>query len=65
VVTEEKIRMDKIRNKIFVEEIRIQNLLIELEEKWLQLSDHLKGMDEIEISRSTLELQLRGKRPMG
>jgi hypothetical protein len=56
-------RRNAIRSEIF-REVGILSLLIELEEKRLQLFAHVKRMDRAIIPRRALELKFKGRRHM-
>jgi hypothetical protein len=58
-----KRRRDRIRNEIF-REAGIQNLLIELEEKWLQWFGFVRGMDTTGLPRRVLQYKFKGRGPI-
>jgi hypothetical protein len=45
--------------------LRRWNSKLYIEEKQLQLSDHIKGIDWTRISRKAFKLKFKGKKPVG
>jgi hypothetical protein len=60
-----EIGRDRITNEILVENLEIQNLLIQLEEKLLQLFRDVKRTDIRMIPRRASELKCEGKKLVG
>lgn len=56
-------RRERIRSRIFIDEIGVQNL-VGLEEKQLQWFGHLKRIHRTRMLRGELELKFKGERYM-
>jgi hypothetical protein len=63
--TEGKTRRVKTGHEFFGPEVGIQNLLTELEEKWLQQFGHVKGVDRTRGTRRASELEFKGETSVG
>jgi hypothetical protein len=60
-----KTRRDRIRNDDIREQLKVDNIKIDIEKNRLRWYGHIMRMADERIPKRTLEMKLRGRRPRG
>jgi hypothetical protein len=60
-----KSRRDRIRNNDIREQLKVDNIEIDIEKNRLRWYGHIMRMADERIPKRTLEMKLRGRRPKG